>query len=204
MDDLRIEMRAKNNILWHAIYDRFKTVAAFCRRYRFSESYVNDLIRLSRPPINRRGEWSPVARKLARVLKMLEEDLFPAHLYKHKRVKMLVVETSFAALNQREHQSLLAAHGELNPEISLLKKEAGELEEITEMVLATLTPRESRVIRSLFGIGVEQKTLPQIAAEFSEPYCAVTPKRIKQIAAKALRKLRHPSRSKRFWMFQNE
>ena len=64
-------------------------------------------------------------------------------------------------------------------------------------MLATLTPREERVLRLRFGIGQNQDhTLEEVGQDFE-----VTRERIRQIEAKALRKLRHPSRSKRLRSF---
>ena len=71
------------------------------------------------------------------------------------------------------------------------------LMEQTKKVLATLTPREEQVLRMRFGIGEKSDhTLEEVGHEF-----AVTRERIRQIEAKALRKLRHPSRSKRLKSF---
>jgi RNA polymerase primary sigma factor len=71
------------------------------------------------------------------------------------------------------------------------------LSEQTRKVLATLTPREEKVLRMRFGIGEESDhTLEEVGQDFS-----VTRERIRQIEAKALRKLRHPSRSKRLKTF---
>ncbi len=67
------------------------------------------------------------------------------------------------------------------------------LREVTTRVLATLTPREERVLRMRFGIGMNaDNTLEEVGQLFG-----VTRERIRQIEAKALRKLRHPSRSKK-------
>jgi RNA polymerase primary sigma factor len=67
----------------------------------------------------------------------------------------------------------------------------------TRRVLATLTPREEKVLRMRFGIGeASDHTLEEVGQDFS-----VTRERIRQIEAKALRKLRHPSRSKRLKAF---
>ena len=65
------------------------------------------------------------------------------------------------------------------------------LAEQTRKVLATLTPREEKVLRMRFGIGEKSDhTLEEVGQDFE-----VTRERIRQIEAKALRKLRHPSRS---------
>jgi len=68
----------------------------------------------------------------------------------------------------------------------------GNLRETTTRVLASLTPREERVLRMRFGIGTNtDHTLEEVGQQFS-----VTRERIRQIEAKALRKLKHPSRSR--------
>ena len=82
----------------------------------------------------------------------------------------------------------------LDPSESFISQ---NLKEQTQRVLATLTPREERVLRLRFGIGKENDhTLEQVGQDFE-----VTRERIRQIEAKALRKLRHPSRSKRLQSF---
>ena len=71
------------------------------------------------------------------------------------------------------------------------------LKEQTESVLKTLTPREERVIKMRFGVGDgTEHTLEEVGQSF-----AVTRERIRQIEAKALRKLRHPSRSRKLRAF---
>ena len=73
------------------------------------------------------------------------------------------------------------------------------LREVTTRVLASLTPREERVLRMRFGIGMNtDHTLEEVGQQFS-----VTRERIRQIEAKALRKLRHPSRSKKLRGFSS-
>ena len=66
------------------------------------------------------------------------------------------------------------------------------LRDTTTRVLASLTPREERIVRMRFGIGISSDhTLEQVGQQFS-----VTRERIRQIEAKALRKLKHPNRSR--------
>nr|WP_211197695.1 RNA polymerase sigma factor RpoD [Pyrinomonas methylaliphatogenes] len=75
---------------------------------------------------------------------------------------------------------------------------AANLREITDEVLKTLTPREEKVIKMRFGLGPNgsEHTLEEVGQHF-----AVTRERIRQIEAKALRKLRHPSRSRKLKAF---
>ncbi|WPY01215.1 RNA polymerase sigma factor RpoD [Candidatus Trichorickettsia mobilis] len=71
------------------------------------------------------------------------------------------------------------------------------LREITTRILSSLTPREERVLRMRFGIGMNSDhTLEEVGQQFN-----VTRERIRQIEAKALRKLRHPTRSKKLRSF---
>jgi len=85
----------------------------------------------------------------------------------------------------------------LSPAENLVSASLGET---TRKVLATLTPREERVLRLRFGIGqATDHTLEEVGQDFE-----VTRERIRQIEAKALRKLRHPSRSKRLRSFMEQ
>ena len=74
------------------------------------------------------------------------------------------------------------------------------LSEATKQVLESLTPREAKVLRMRFGIEMNtDHTLEEVGKQFD-----VTRERIRQIEAKALRKLRHPSRSKQLKSFLDE
>ncbi|USO01338.1 MAG: RNA polymerase sigma factor RpoD [Alphaproteobacteria bacterium] len=76
----------------------------------------------------------------------------------------------------------------------------GNLRETTTRILATLTPREERVLRMRFGIGMNtDHTLEEVGQQFT-----VTRERIRQIEAKALRKLKHPSRSRKLRSFLDQ
>lgn len=82
----------------------------------------------------------------------------------------------------------------LSPSDAVIKL---NLKEQTESVLKSLTPREEKVIKMRFGLDDgSEHTLEEVGQSF-----AVTRERIRQIEAKALRKLRHPSRSKRLRNF---
>jgi RNA polymerase primary sigma factor len=74
------------------------------------------------------------------------------------------------------------------------------LKEQTQSVLRTLTPREEKVLKMRFGVGGgSEHTLEEVGQSFT-----VTRERIRQIESKALRKLRHPSRSKSLRIFMSE
>ena len=92
---------------------------------------------------------------------------------------------------------IMASADEFAPEGRGVMIDNINLQEQTRKVLATLTPREEQVLRMRFGIGERSDhTLEEVGQKFT-----VTRERIRQIEAKALRKLRHPSRSKRLKTF---
>jgi RNA polymerase primary sigma factor len=72
------------------------------------------------------------------------------------------------------------------------------LREATTQVLACLTPREERILRMRFGIGMDSHTLEEVGNQFS-----VTRERIRQIEAKTIRKLKHPHHSRKLRTFLN-
>lgn len=72
------------------------------------------------------------------------------------------------------------------------KKQAGVTEDLIDSVLMTITPRERRVLQMRYGLDTDRKmTLEEVGREFG-----ISGERVRQIQAKALRKLRHPTRSK--------
>ena len=86
---------------------------------------------------------------------------------------------------------IIADRGSVSPEESTIQKDRAKQ---VSVILATLTPREEKVLRRRFGIGEEtEHTLQEVGDEFG-----LTRERIRQIQAKALTKLRHSTRSKRF------
>src|SRR6266849_611078 len=91
----------------------------------------------------------------------------------------------------KEHLGLFSA----NPAKTAI---TNNLRELTEDVLSTLTPREKEIIKMRFGLDQsgEERTLEEVGKHFN-----VTRERIRQIEAKALAKLRHPSRSRRLRAF---
>ena len=151
---------------------------------------INKIVRTSRQILSERGrEPTPeeLAKKLAmpldRVRKVLKISKEPVSL-----------ETPVGDEEDSNLGDFIEDQNALQPLEASIKSNLGES---TTKILATLTPREERVLRMRFGIGMNtDHTLEEVGLQFS-----VTRERIRQIEAKALRKLKHPSRSKHLRSF---
>ena len=151
---------------------------------------INKLIRTSRQLVQENGrEPSPeeIAErmqlpldKVRKVLKIAKEPIS--------------LETPIGEEEDSHLGDFIEDKGVVNPLEAVIK---ANLSEQTSRVLSTLTPREEKVLRMRFGIGEKSDhTLEEVGQDFE-----VTRERIRQIEAKALRKLRHPSRSKKLKSF---
>lgn len=151
---------------------------------------INKLIRTSRQLVQEIGR-EPTPEEIA--------DRMELPLEKVRRVLKIAKEpiSLETPIGEEEDSSLgdfIEDKGVVSPLEAVIK---GNLSDQTSKVLATLTPREERVLRMRFGIGEKSDhTLEEVGQDF-----AVTRERIRQIEAKALRKLRHPSRAKRLKSF---
>ncbi len=151
---------------------------------------INKLVRTSRQMLHEIGR-EPTPEELAEKLIMPLEKV-------RKVLKIAKEPISLETPIGDEEDSHLGDFIEdKNAVIPLEAAIQGNLRESTTRVLATLTPREERVLRMRFGIGMNtDHTLEEVGQQFS-----VTRERIRQIEAKALRKLKHPSRSRKLRSF---
>jgi RNA polymerase primary sigma factor len=146
---------------------------------------VNKVIRTSRKMLNEIGR-EPTPEELAEKLGMPVEKV-------RKVLKLarepLSIETPVGDEEDVRLGDLIEDKNAIQPIDAAIQS---NLRETTTRVLASVTPREERVLRMRFGIGINKDhTLEEVGQQFS-----VTRERIRQIEAKALRKLKHPSRSK--------
>jgi RNA polymerase primary sigma factor len=154
---------------------------------------INKLVRTSRQMLHEIGR-EPTPEELAEKLGMPLEKV-------RKVMKIAKEPISLETPIGDEEDSHLGDFIEdKNAVIPLEAAIQGNLRESTTRVLATLTPREERVLRMRFGIGMNtDHTLEEVGQQFS-----VTRERIRQIEAKALRKLKHPSRSRMLRSFLDQ
>ncbi|HKK01519.1 MAG TPA: RNA polymerase sigma factor RpoD [Desulfuromonadales bacterium] len=151
---------------------------------------INKLIRTSRQLVQEIGR-EPIPEEIAERMEL--------PLEKVRRVLKIAKEpiSLETPIGEEEDSSLgdfIEDKGVVSPLDAVIK---GNLSDQTSRVLSTLTPREEKVLRMRFGIGEKSDhTLEEVGQDF-----AVTRERIRQIEAKALRKLRHPSRAKRLRSF---
>jgi RNA polymerase primary sigma factor len=151
---------------------------------------INKLVRTSRQMLHEIGR-EPTPEELAEKLGMPLEKV-------RKVLKIAKEPISLETPIGDEEDSHLGDF--IEDKNAVLPVEAAiqaNLRETTTRVLASLTPREERVLRMRFGIGMNtDHTLEEVGQQFS-----VTRERIRQIEAKALRKLKHPSRSRKLRSF---
>ncbi|SNB47800.1 RNA polymerase sigma factor RpoD [Geobacter sp. DSM 9736] len=151
---------------------------------------INKLIRTSRQLVQEIGrEPSPeeIAERMSLPLDKVRKVLKIAK-------EPISLETPIGEEEDSHLGDFIEDKGVVSPLEAVIK---ANLSEQTSRVLATLTPREEKVLRMRFGIGEKSDhTLEEVGQDFE-----VTRERIRQIEAKALRKLRHPSRSKKLKSF---
>jgi RNA polymerase primary sigma factor len=152
---------------------------------------INKLIRTSRSLVQELGR-EPTSEEIAKKM-----DIPVSKVRKVLKIAQepISLETPIGEEEDSHLGDFIEDKSILNPAESVT---FSNLREITDEVLATLTPREEKVIKMRFGLGNtgSEHTLEEVGQHF-----AVTRERIRQIEAKALRKLRHPSRSRRLKAF---
>ncbi len=154
---------------------------------------INKLVRTSRQMTLEMGR-EPIPEELAKRLSMPVDKI-------RKVMKIAKEPVSLEApVGDEEDSSLgdfIADENALQPIDSAIH---ANLKETCTRILSSLTPREERVLRMRFGIGMNtDHTLEEVGQQFN-----VTRERIRQIEAKALRKLKHPSRSKKLRSFLDQ
>lgn len=193
LKELDVTVRLRNNRLKVMREARGLSQEALGRRIGMSNAVINRLENLHDAAFNIDSGWRQAAKKLARFFRCQPEDLFPPGILRlieskiPTRMTRTVDVEELPLLTQRNTPSLLPS-----PEEALIAEEAAAAVEET---IATLTPRQQEVITKRFGLGDrDAMSLREVGRKLAQP---VQSERVRQIEAKALRCLRHPSRSKR-------
>jgi RNA polymerase primary sigma factor len=180
---------------------KFSTYATWWIRQAITRS-IADQARTIRIPVHMMDAISKVVRTRRLLLNEIGREPTPEELAEklgmplekvHKVLKIvrepLSLETPIGDEEDSHLGDFIEDNNTIQPIDAVIQS---NLRETTTRVLAFLTPREERIIRMRFGIGMNKDhTLEEVGQQFS-----VTRERIRQIEAKALRKLKHPSRSR--------
>lgn len=184
MREIRIEARVRNNILYHVIFDKFKSAAAFCRMYKLNQAVISDMLNLKYRPLRKNGVYTKTCEKVAKISKLPPDIIFSPILYEIKQPKK-TWEIYFSQLPSIAELKQLPAAS--NPENDMLN---AEFKEAVYKALSSLTTKEGLVLRQLYGFeGDGEKTLDQVGT-----FLHLSKTRIAQIRDKALRKLRYHGR----------
>jgi RNA polymerase primary sigma factor len=146
---------------------------------------INKLVRTSRSLVQRLGR-EPTPEELAVRMELSVEKI---RMVMKIAKEPISLETPVGEEDDSHLVDFIEDKNAVDPQLAVIEE---NLAKHTEEVLSTLGPREERVLRMRFGIGERSnRTLEEVGQDFD-----VTRERIRQIEAKALRKLRHPSRSR--------
>ena len=185
---------------------KFSTYATWWIRQAITRS-IADQARTIRIPVHMIETINKIVRTQRLILSEFGREATPEELAKKLRMplekvrKVLKISKEPVSLEKPvgdEEDSSLGDFIEDTKALAPLEQAIkSNLSEATTKILSTLTPREERVLRRRFGVGMNtDHTLEEVGLQFS-----VTRERIRQIEAKALRKLKHPSRSKQLKSF---
>lgn len=194
--EFEVEIRLRNNLLKQKrIEAGYPTAKALAQAAGVSYTAYIDLENLHDRPTRISGAWREVVIKVCTHLGLDPAEIFPPAV---RRVAESGTAKVVKAIGAEDLARLVAPGAtRLALPASDLYDEA-ELSQVASRALATLTPREERVLRARFGIGAdgESYTLDGVAKTLG-----VHKERVRQIEANALRKLRHPSRSRQLTAF---
>lgn len=187
MSDVRVIVRFRNDLLERLIEESGKTIKQICDEIQVSMGYLYDIKALRTNPLRNDGEYRATAERIAKYFRLTPDILFPDEIYSM---------TFPPKLEKAIPASRIACFVSSNATVRALPPhelaEASEMKSVLKKLLGNLTPREQRVLQMRFGLdGDNEHTLDDVAQDLD-----VSRERIRQIEAKALRKLRHPRNTK--------
>lgn len=188
MKDFRVSVRVRNNRLLERREALGFTQAQLAAAAGVCLEQYGQLERMSSTPLSKAAPgtdsctgtpWRRAALNVAMFYECSPEDLWPDEI--------LAVKKTASEICASADELVAIAAPAKTPEEGFA---AAELADRMRAALATLTPREERVLRRMFGIGLPAGTLEEVGADYG-----VSREHIRMIGARALRKLRHPSRA---------
>lgn len=169
MNEYVIHAKVKNNLIFQRIRDAgFETVSAFCRAHKLQDSVVGEFINMKRPALNKSGDWSGLAMRLAEALGVLPDELFT------EEQATLALKRNTAYIEMSREQALSMT----DPAVLLEQHDLlGKL-----IANAHLSPRQEKVLMLRYA---NEKTLNEVGEALN-----LSGARVRQIEETALTKLR--------------
>ena len=190
--DYRMLVKIKNNRILELIEaSGFENVSQFCQHFGFQQGIVGQYVNMKKRPTDKRnGEWLPSILAIADALRCSPDSMFT-----ESQKENILLKNNAEVTFEEKH---LAQMTNFTPEQKLILDESRPEDLIETALMAlnedgtnVLTQSEKTVLQMRFGLhDSDEYTLQATGDELG-----VTPERIRQIEAKAMRKLRHPSRS---------
>lgn len=188
-DEYRIRVSVRNNLILKAIEDQgHESIKHFCEVYDLKAVDVRNVINFTKRPMQPNGEFCTTANKLMEALGAAPTDLWTVEQLElgltRNSVERVVGQKALDSLLGMDNGEMIAIE---SPDEAIMNKERNL---VLLGVVSSLTPREQKVLQLRFGLyGEEEHTLEETGNIID-----VTRERVRQIEAKALRKLSHPSR----------
>lgn len=182
--DYRVTIKVRNARIISALAEKDEVVGSIvAAKIGISYGKLLDLSNLKLSPIKKDGSLIPEVVKLCDYLNKVPTDLFSPD-------QIFPLETNTAEVDMTAEEVeilMLPASGGVNPETLLASSQS---KTALNELLDSLTPRETKILKLKYGMDCDEHTYESIAQMFD-----VSKERIRQIEAKALRKMRDPSRS---------
>ena len=181
MKDYRVKITIRNERILSAIENMgFPSVAKFCEENILDYTRTSEVIRGSLKPINEKGKLNSLVENLLDILDLEVKDAFTER-------QLRGFKTTSYEVKLKEDELKQLVNPVKNQELKYIENEVQE--KISEVLSIRLTPREEKIVRMRFGIGMQtDHTLEEISQQWN-----ISKARAGQILNKAIRKLRHPS-----------
>ncbi len=196
MEEYRLDLKVRNNIILYKLEKAgYKTLGEFCRINNVMKyiTHLGNIINMKESPLQSDGEFKKSVLYIADFFGCSPIDLFTdtqLHtILKTNKRSIQVNEAEMKVMLEQQNRTPLLENMVLNEQRN---------NAITK-ILCTVTPRERKIIEMRMGLLDREYTLREVAEELG-----ITNERVRQIEAKALRKLRHPERAEKLEEFLNE